>query len=53
MEPVSDIQGDRECPNCLENTLIEKSLLEWQCLKCKQIWDEEFLDECEEGEEDE
>ena len=37
--------GDRECPNCQEDTLIEKGLSKWECLKCGEIFDEAFLDE--------
>ncbi|MGG1664468.1 hypothetical protein [Brevibacillus sp. NRS-1366] len=36
--------GDRECPICEEDTLIESSLGKWKCLKCNEVFDEEFLD---------
>lgn len=38
--------GDRICPDCEEETLVEKSIREWVCLNpdCQQIFDEEFLD---------
>jgi ribosomal protein L37AE/L43A len=43
--------GDRECPTCLEDTLIEQSLRKWKCLKCEEVFDEKFLDDgCEESE---
>lgn len=41
--------GDRECPNCQEDTLIEHTLTKWKCLVCNEIFDEKYLD----GEEDE
>ena len=37
--------GDRECPNCEEDTLIEDGLNKWKCLKCHEIFDEESLDD--------
>lgn len=40
--------GDRECLDCLEESLIEKGLTDWVCLICNRIYDERFLDENEE-----
>ncbi|WP_215154196.1 hypothetical protein [Paenibacillus sp. ISL-20] len=36
--------GDRECPICEEDTLIEHSLTKWKCLKCGEMFEEEWLD---------
>ncbi|MDF2533946.1 MAG: hypothetical protein K0R18_103 [Bacillales bacterium] len=36
--------GDRECPNCEEDSLVEESLSKWKCLICKEVFDEAFLD---------
>jgi ribosomal protein L37AE/L43A len=40
--------GDRECPNCLEDTLVEYGKHKWKCLKCNEVFDEEWLDDSEE-----
>ena len=42
--------GDRECPNCGEETLIEKGLSKWVCLNpdCEEEFDEKDLDYSEE-----
>jgi ribosomal protein L37AE/L43A len=42
--------GDRECPNCEEDTLIEEGLNNWKCLKCDQVFSESDLDGDEEEE---
>jgi ribosomal protein L37AE/L43A len=39
--------GDRECPNCEEFTMFEHGINQWKCEKCNEIFDEEYLDECE------
>ncbi|MFS0841200.1 hypothetical protein [Paenibacillus sp. 1P03SA] len=44
-----EFAGDRECPDCEEESLIEISLTKRKCLKCKEIFDEEFLDDGDEG----
>lgn len=38
--------GDRICPSCEEESLIEKGLTTWECLnlKCKDTFKEEDLD---------
>jgi ribosomal protein S27AE len=41
------LMGDRECPNCCEDTLIEDGLSKWKCLKCGEVFDEKWLDEAE------
>lgn len=39
--------GDRECPVCEEESLVETSLTKWKCLnpKCGVVLDDKFLDE--------
>lgn len=44
-------QGDRECPDCQEETLIEKGLTEWECTKCGRVYEEGWIDDGEELEE--
>jgi ribosomal protein L37AE/L43A len=38
--------GDRECPNCGEESLIEKTLTIWVCMNpnCKEEYNVEDLD---------
>lgn len=38
--------GDRICPECGEETLVEKGLTKWVCLNsdCKEEFDEDFLE---------
>jgi ribosomal protein L37AE/L43A len=43
--------GDRECPVCGEDTLVEANLTKWKCLKCKEVFDVAYLDDAEEEEE--
>lgn len=45
-----EFQGDRECPGCGEESLVEIGLTKWKCLnpECGQIYDEEWLDDGEE-----
>lgn len=42
--------GDRECPECGQESLVEKTISIWKCLnpECKMEFDEEWLDEREE-----
>jgi ribosomal protein S27AE len=39
--------GDRECPNCQVDSLIEQGIDKWICLKCKEVFKEDDLDACE------
>lgn len=39
------IVGDRECPSCLNISLIEKSMFVWKCTICKEEFDEDYLDD--------
>lgn len=38
--------GDRECPNCEQESLVEKGLTKWVCLnpECGEEYTEEDLD---------
>jgi ribosomal protein L37AE/L43A len=42
------MMGDRECPSCGEETLVEKGLDKWVCLNCNDIFNDVDL----EGEEE-
>lgn len=33
---MENVVGDRECPNCEVDSLIEKGLRQWKCLICKK-----------------
>lgn len=46
----NDYCGDRECPDCQIDSLIECGGSKWRCLclKCGKIFDEKWLDEGEE-----
>lgn len=44
MEDNKEFKGDRECPDCGIVSLLEYGNSKWKCLKCKEIFDEEFLD---------
>ena len=35
---------DRECPDCEVDSMVEHGISRWICLKCNQIFDEEWLD---------
>ncbi|MFS0855191.1 hypothetical protein [Paenibacillus taichungensis] len=43
---AEEMIGDRECPVCEEDTLVEAGSTKWRCLKCKEVFDENYLDEC-------
>lgn len=40
--------GDRECPNCQQDSLVESSSKKWKCLICENVYDEKCLDASEE-----
>ncbi|MGZ9868156.1 hypothetical protein ACU3L3_07015 [Priestia endophytica] len=46
--------GERICPNCEQESLVEKGLAKWICLNssCGEIFDEAYLDAHVEFEED-
>ncbi|WJV20745.1 hypothetical protein QU593_10045 [Rossellomorea marisflavi] len=39
--------GDRICPKCLEESLVEKGSSKWICINsdCREEFDEKFLDD--------
>lgn len=39
-----DYNGDRECPDCGIDSLVEHTNSKWKCLKCGKIFDEDWLD---------
>ena len=47
---MCNYNGDRECPDCEIDSLVEEGLYQWKCLKCGRVFDTEWLDD---GEEDE
>ena len=40
--------GDRICPECEVHSLFEHGLKKWRCDLCGTVFDEDWLDECEE-----
>lgn len=48
----NEVFGDRECPECEMESLIEHGLTEWKCTnpECRKVFDEEWLDYNEEAE---
>jgi len=38
------MNGDRECPNCEQMSLLETNLNKWKCELCDSEFDEEWLD---------
>lgn len=45
---MDNYKGDRMCPVCEIESLIEEGSDKWRCLKCGEVFDEEYLDDCEE-----
>lgn len=41
---MCNYKGDRECPDCEINSLVEYGSTKWKCLKCGEIFEEEWLD---------
>mgnify|MGYP001954941182 CR=1 FL=1 len=37
--------GDRICPNCETEDLVEFTLKKWKCLRCGSVYDEDWLDD--------
>lgn len=44
IEQLKEKFGDRECPDCLKESLVEQGLAKWKCLNCGKVFDEEWLD---------
>jgi transcription initiation factor TFIIIB Brf1 subunit/transcription initiation factor TFIIB len=42
---MEDFKGDRECPICEIESLVEEGSSKWRYLKCGEVFDEEWLDD--------
>jgi ribosomal protein L37AE/L43A len=38
------MMGDRECPACEKESLVEKGLNKWKCLECGEIFNDKDLE---------